>query len=229
MAVEEIKYDVVKDLGNNIEIRQYAPVVIAEVTVEGTRSEAPSAAFRTLFDYISGNNIALDGDSEKIPMTAPVSQQAVTPSKSEKIPMTAPVTQEQLEPNVWKVAFYMPEDMPLNETPKPKSDKITIREAKFGKIIALRFSGRGTDSNVNEHDAELKAYMKDNNIKFNEADRVLAFYNSPFTPWFLRRNEVLYPMKWLRDDKFASGQTKRILEEKLLCAFFKSVLIVRIL
>ena len=56
MAVEEIKYDVVKTDGN-IEIRDYKPVVIAEVTVEGTRREAPSTAFRTLFNYISGENV----------------------------------------------------------------------------------------------------------------------------------------------------------------------------
>ena len=190
IAVEEIQYNVVKK-ESDIEIREYKPVVIAEVTVEGSRSEAPNTAFRILFDYISGNNIA----AQKIPMTAPVSQEAVSEKIPQKIPMTAPVTQEQVEPDVWKIAFYMPTDMTLETAPKPNSDKITIKEVKFGKMIALRFSGRWTDSNIEEHDNELKSYMQDNNITFNKNDRILAFYNAPFTPWFLRRNEVLYPLR----------------------------------
>jgi len=202
MATEEIKYTVIEELGNNIEIRDYAPVVIAEVTVEGTRDEAPSAAFRTLFKYITGDNVAAqeipmtapvsqEAISQKIPMTAPVTQEKV----SKEIPMTAPVTQEQTSDDAWKIAFYMPADMTMETAPKPTSDKITMREVKFGKMIAIRFSGRNTDNNVNEHDEELKKYMRDNDIAFNEADRILAFYNAPFTPWFLRRNEVLYPVK----------------------------------
>ena len=194
MAVEEIKYDVLKKDGN-VEIRQYAPVIIAEVTIEGSRSEAPSAAFRTLFNYISGDNIAKSGESVKIPMTAPVSQEALSQSPSQKIPMTAPVTQEQLEPNIWKIAFYMPANMTIETAPAPKNDKITLREVTLGKRVALRFSGRSTDDNIETHDAKLKAYLAQNNMTYDETGRILAFYNSPFTPWFLRRNEVLYPVK----------------------------------
>lgn len=187
MATEEIKYDIIKQDGD-IEIRDYAPVIIAEVTVKGSRKEAPSAAFRTLFNYITGENTT----AQNIPMTAPVSQELV----SREIPMTAPVTQEQVEPNVWKVAFYMPADMTLATAPKPTNDKVTIREVSFGKRAAIRFSGRTSDNNIKEHDEELKTYLTNNNIAFNEADRMLAFYNSPFVPWFLRRNEVLYPVKY---------------------------------
>lgn len=206
MATEEIKYEVVEELGNNIEIRDYAPVVIAEVTVNANRDEASGKAFRTLFNYITGDNVAQqdipqeisvtapvsqEALSQKIPMTAPVTQQRA----SQEIPMTAPVTQEQQAQDVWKVAFYMPADMTMETAPKPTSDKITLREVKFGNMIAIRFSGRNTDSNVNEHDEELKDYMRKNNIAFNEEGRILAFYDAPFKPWFLRRNEVLYPLK----------------------------------
>lgn len=187
MATEEIKYNVVEKLTDTIEIRDYAPVVIAEVTVKGTRDQAPSAAFRILFNYITGDNVS----SEKIPMTAPVSQESV----SQKIPMTAPVTQEQTDTDLWKIAFYMPADMTMETAPKPTSDKVSLREVKLGKRIAIRFSGRNTDSNVNEHDEKLKEYMRANDIKFDADDRILAFYDAPFKPWFLRRNEVLYALK----------------------------------
>jgi len=89
----------------------------------------------------------------------------------------------------------MPADMTMETAPKPTSDKVTLPEVKFGKMIAIRFSGRNSDSNVNEHDNELKDYMRANNIKFIADDRILAFYDAPFKPWFLRRNEVLYPVK----------------------------------
>ena len=108
--------------------------------------------------------------------------------------MTAPVSQAKAEEGAWKVAFYMPADMTMKTAPKPKNEAITMREVKYGKMAAIRFSGRSTDSNINEHDEELKAYLKKNNIKFDEEKRLLAFYDAPYVPWFLRRNEVLYPV-----------------------------------
>ena len=68
----------------NIEIRNYPPVIVAETEVAGERDKAISGGFRTIAGYIFGNNLS----SQKVAMTAPVTQQP-----SEKIAMTAPVTQ----------------------------------------------------------------------------------------------------------------------------------------
>jgi hypothetical protein len=95
--VERPKYKVVLS-SDNIELRDYAPMIVAEAEVTGERRVAIGKGFRLIADYIFGNNTA----SEKVAMTAPVSQQA-----SQKIAMTAPVTQ-QGEGNSWKVYFVMP-------------------------------------------------------------------------------------------------------------------------
>ena len=184
MAAEEIAHKVVKEDGN-IQIRDYESTVIAKVDVKSSREEAGGKAFMTLFNYIQGENVA----TQEIPMTAPVSQ-----VESQKIPMTAPVSQEQQAEGVWSIAFHMPNDMALKTTPKPKNENVTITEIPARRMAAIRFSGRGTDSNVYEHEKELRAYLDKNEIAYID-EPVYAFYNSPMVPWFLRRNEVLFPLR----------------------------------
>lgn len=186
MAADEIAHNVIKQDGN-IQIREYAPTVVAEVTIQSTRSEAPSRAFRTLFDYISGNNIT----AQNIPMTTPVSQE---PSSSQEIPMTTPVSQEQADDGSWTIAFYMPNDMKLEDAPQPKNEKIIMRAVPAKRMAAIRFSGRGTDSNIAQHEKELRDYLNANDIAYEDKP-LYAFYDAPFVPWFLRRNEVLLTLK----------------------------------
>ena len=54
--VEQAKYDVVESHGA-IEIRDYPPMIVAEVSVPGDREEAVNDGFRLIADYIFGNNI----------------------------------------------------------------------------------------------------------------------------------------------------------------------------
>jgi DNA gyrase inhibitor GyrI len=182
VTAEEISHNVIKKDGN-IEIRQYDETVIAKVTVEATRREATSKAFRSLFKFISGDNVA----KQEISMTAPVSQQPV----SQKIPMTTPVAQESAGEGQWQIAFYMPNDMEFDITPKPTNDNVTIERIPAQKMAAIRFSGRSTDDNIAKHEQELLQYMTDNNIDYIP-EPTYAFYNPPWTPWFMRRNEVLF-------------------------------------
>ena len=79
--VEQPKYKVFAT-EKNIQIRDHAPMIVAETQVTGERDKAISEGFRIIADYIFGNNLS----SKKVAMTAPVTQQA-----SEKIAMTAPV------------------------------------------------------------------------------------------------------------------------------------------
>ena len=53
--VEKPDYKVVQS-EQNIEIRQYKPMIIAEVEVFGKRKDAINDGFRLLADYIFGNN-----------------------------------------------------------------------------------------------------------------------------------------------------------------------------
>ena len=106
--VEQPKYQVVESSGD-IEIRDYPPMIVAEAEVSGDRRDAIGKGFRFIADYIFGNNTT----AQKVPMTAPVTQQG-----SEKIAMTAPVTQ-QGDGNTWRVRFIMPSSYTMRRCPSP--------------------------------------------------------------------------------------------------------------
>ena len=140
MAVEEAPYRVVKTY-DKFELRTYSVQIVAETIVSGNFGDAGNAAFRILFDYISGNNIA----REKIAMTAPVSQNPAG-SKGEKIAMTAPVTQSPANQDSsgesYAISFVMPANFTLESTPEPVDKRVIIREIPEKHFAVLRYSGR---------------------------------------------------------------------------------------
>lgn len=177
--VEHPKYQLVERSGN-IELRDYAPMIVAEAEVEGERREAINKGFRIIADYIFGNNTA----SQKVAMTAPVTQQG-----SEKIAMTAPVTQ-QGDGNTWRVRFIMPSKYTMETLPKPNNSAVALKEIPAKRIAAIRFSGFNTNDNLNRHAKELNAFLGEQNLTALSPLNY-AFYNPPWTLPFLRRNEVL--------------------------------------
>lgn len=69
-SVEQPDYKLIKS-EENIEIRDYAPMILAEVEVSGERKQAISEGFKVLADYIFGNNTS----TKKMEMTAPVTNE----------------------------------------------------------------------------------------------------------------------------------------------------------
>lgn len=170
----------------NIEIRQYKPMIVAEVTTAGERYAAINDGFRILAGFIFGDNTV----QQKIAMTAPVTQEAGS-AQSKKIPMTAPVTQEPTDKsNEWIVRFVMPESYALATLPKPNDKRIRILEVPAYKTAVIRFLGFNTDKNLEKHEKDLITWLQDNNIKF-QGQPTYAFYNPPWTPPFMKRNEVM--------------------------------------
>ncbi len=182
--VERPDYEVVSTPEQNIEIRRYEPMIIAQVTMQGEREEAIGDGFRLLADYIFGNNTV----SQEIAMTAPVQQQA-----SEKIAMTAPV-QQQAEGNDWTVSFVMPSDYTMETLPKPNNDRVTLMQVPARRVIAIEFSGTNSDDNIAEHEQQLKATIQANNLQTTGAP-TYAFYNPPWTLPPMRRNEVMIELE----------------------------------
>jgi hypothetical protein len=57
------------------------------------------------------------------------------------------------------------------------------------QIAVIRYSGLWSESNYTEHLDKLKAVLQAEKLVW-AAEPVYARYNAPFTPWFLRRNEI---------------------------------------
>lgn len=170
----------------NIEIREYAPMIVAEVTTSGERYDAINDGFRILAAFIFGENSV----KQTIEMTAPVTQQSEK-AASQKIAMTAPVTQEAAGKNdEWKVRFVMPAEYTLKTLPKPNDDRIRILEIPSYQTAVIRFSGFNTDKNLGRHEEMLMAWIAKNNLK-TSGKPTYAFYNPPWTPPFMKRNEVM--------------------------------------
>lgn len=172
---------------NQIEIRQYEPMITAEVTVTGDRETAINRGFKLLADYIFGNNTATG--NKKIAMTAPVMQQ-----RSEKIAMTAPVIQTASQDSTWTVRFVMPASYSIANLPKPNNPQVKLIEVPSKTMIAIRFSGRMSNANLESHLATLKNYISTHHIN-TIGEPEYAFYNPPWTLPLFRRNEILIAIK----------------------------------
>lgn len=184
LAVEEAAYQVVRKDGA-IEVRAYEPQLVAEVLVDGSLEEAGNKAFRTLFRYIDGNNTT----KQKVAMTAPVSQEKA----SEKIAMTAPVSQEKAGEK-WAVGFMMPAGFTMATIPTPNDPAVVLREKPAGRVVAIRYRGTWSQKNYRKHLEKLTAWISEQELTAT-GKPVWARYNPPFMPWFLRRNEILIPIK----------------------------------
>ncbi|MEW8403470.1 MAG: heme-binding protein [Candidatus Thiodiazotropha taylori] len=183
MAIEEAQYDVIHK-ESDFEIRDYASHVLAETFVTGAMEDAGKVAFGRLFDYISGNNQS----RQEVTMTAPVSQQPA----GEKIEMTAPVGQ-QPDSEGWVVSFMMPSEYTMETLPVPIDSNVTLREVPPRRMAAIRYSGFWSESSYLEHKAELLQWIEEAGVTIT-GKPVWARYNAPFTPWFMRRNEILIPV-----------------------------------
>ena len=177
--VEQPKYTTLSSEGS-IEVREYAPLVAAEVEVTGERSAAIREGFRTIAAYIFGAN----KPHSKIAMTAPVEQQ------SQKIAMTGPVTQQSNVRN-WTVRFIMPGSWTMETLPEPTDPRVKLVPTPTRRMLAIRFSGLITDKLIAAKITELRAFAAGRKLS-TVGEPIFAFYNPPWTLPFLRRNEAMF-------------------------------------
>ena len=178
-AIEEPRYEVIQQF-DAVELRQYAPYVVAEVVLDATAEDAGSRAFPILAGYIFGKNKG----EKKFAMTAPVTQTAAPV----KLAMTAPVTQAALSGGM-RVQFVLPEGVTLESAPEPLDPRVQLRLVPVSQWAAIRYSGTWSQANYAEHLGKLQAALAAAGVA-TQGQPVLARYDSPMTPWFLRRNEI---------------------------------------
>lgn len=195
---ETLSYEVEKK-ETNFEIRKYSDHVMAHVDVDAPFDDAMNIGFRILAGYIFGNNkkrsniemtVPVEEErrsSEKISMTSPITEETL--KESEKIRMTTPVTEEATE-NIHRISFVMPSKYSLDTLPEPEDSRIKFEEVNEVRMAALRFKGRVKEKLANEKIEQMKDWLKEHDIT-PKSNFIVAQYNNPAVPGFLRRNEIL--------------------------------------
>jgi hypothetical protein len=164
---QTISYEITGQSGE-IEFRKYPRLVLATVMSPGNDS-----GFNLLFSYITGKNRT----KRQIQMTAPV----IT---SEKIAMTAPVVSDEKS-----MSFVMPGGKEQDEIPDPLDERVKITTQNPREMAVIRFKGYAGREDVNDVKSRLLEGLQKAGITAR-GQPVLMRYNAPWTPGFLRRNEV---------------------------------------
>jgi DNA gyrase inhibitor GyrI len=84
----------------------------------------------------------------------------------------------------------MPARYHLDQLPAPAGTDVHLSELPPRRMAVIRFSGRVTDELIAGKESELRAWLAAKGLTARAAP-LYAYYNDPFTPGFLRRNEVL--------------------------------------
>lgn len=148
------------------ELREYPVLVVAETSMPELASRGADGSFGRLFRYISGGNAA----QEKIAMTTPVF-------------MTGAGDQAAM-------AFVLPSSVPAARAPQPADDSVHLREIPSGTFAVYRFSGGRSSAREADARNQLAAWMRSASLAPAGAP-VFAYFDPPWTPSFLRRNEVM--------------------------------------
>ncbi len=167
---EQQPYEVLKQYPG-FELRRYPEHLVAEVDVTGSFGVAGNLAFPKLARYIGGHNRA-----------------------SRKVAMTAPVVQEQ-DPRsgVFVVGFVMPSGIAADDVPQPLDSSVRTRRIPAQTAAALTFSGRWSRSTYEARTEELLDLLAKAQLSVVGRPRYARF-DPPWTPWFLRKNEVVIPV-----------------------------------
>ena len=173
LAIEEPEFEIIRAT-ENYEIRKYSSYIVAEVDVEANGGEAGNRAFRILADYIFGNNY----DGTKMAMTAPVVSEAPREDRE-----------------LYTYAFVMESQYSMDTLPLPVDPRIRIVQKPAQVVAARAYTGRWSEENYLQNEVSLLSALTLDGLD-TRSEPMLARYDSPFKPWFLRRNEVLIELDW---------------------------------
>lgn len=170
MAIEKPDYTVAENLGE-VEVRNYAPMIVAQTTVSGDFNGVGNQAFRRLAGYIFGDN-----------------------EKAQKISMTAPVAQAPAGENSYIVTFMMPSEHDMDSLPAPDSRDVQLVQQPARTMAALPYRGGWSEEKYRDHETALIKAVEASGRWEIAGQPIWARYDPPMMPWFLRTNEVLIPV-----------------------------------
>ncbi|WP_276299773.1 SOUL family heme-binding protein [Halorussus lipolyticus] len=192
-STEEVPSETVAEF-DGVELRRYPRLVLAETTAEDE-----ATAFNRLFRYISGENESGDevamtapvaSKGAKLPMTAPVRtrRSETVESEGEEISMTTPVRTESGSGEV-TMAFYLPADYGPGDAPIPTDTAVRLAVEPARTLAVESFSWYATEDRVRRHRDALFDALDARGIEPRTRPTLLQ-YDDPWTPPFMRRNEV---------------------------------------
>ena len=214
-ATEQLDYSVLEISESNIELRQYAPFIVAEIDVQADNAQqAANKGFRPLAGYIFGANrpnkqvkmtapvttrespvstrespgSTRESGGETISMTAPVTAQS---KEGEKISMTAPVTTMQSNDSAtYTVQFSMPAKWTMETLPEPENSNVRLAPQPAQLRLAKTYRGEPSVEEITEAKAELQSHAESAGLAVVDKP-VWAGYSSPAIPKPLRKWEVM--------------------------------------
>jgi DNA gyrase inhibitor GyrI len=170
MATETPDYKVVRVAGE-FEIRDYPALSVASAPLNSGEMDG---SFRRLFRYISGDN----AQSEKIAMTTPV---LIETAKDEPA-----------------MNFIMPRKVVVAGVPEPSGSGMSIGQLPASRFAVLRFSGGHGGSMKSSAIEKVRSWLETEKLAA-KGDPIVAYYDPPWTPNFIRRNEVMIPIETLHE------------------------------
>ena len=164
---------VVLEKTDELEIRQYPPLIVARTRVEADFEDAGNMAFRRLAGYIFGGN-----------------------SGDQKIAMTAPVTMapEPAGGGGYWISFFMPAEYQLSDLPAPTDDTVEVRRVPASKMAVVTYKGGWGEGKYHRHKERLMSLLENTQWTVS-GEPIWARYNSPLRPAFMRSNEVMVPVE----------------------------------
>ena len=161
---ESAAYKVVRSDGK-FELRDYPALSVVETTMTPTGNDN-DGSFNRLFGFITGQNEA----KQKIAMTTPVFMSGSDSNRT--------------------MAFVLPAKLAPGKVPKPSNASVTLRILESGRFAVLRYSGRRNAKHEAATLDQLKAWMTAEGLSVLSPP-VYGYFDPPWTPAFLRRNEVM--------------------------------------
>jgi DNA gyrase inhibitor GyrI len=149
---------------SDYELRDYPELAIVQTPMPDSGGNSGNAGFGKLFRYISGNN-----------------------KSQESIAMTTPVFISQ-EPRT--MAFVLPAKSSAAQAPAPLDSSLSLKKIPAGRFAVLRFSGARSAAKESQSLALLKTWIAEKRLVAVESP-VFGYFDPPWTPSFLRRNEVM--------------------------------------
>ena len=165
VALEKPDYTLLSKNGR-LEIRKYSAVTLASTELKGAYDDSLSGGFRTIANYIFGNNL-----------------------NQEKIAMTAPVLVENPDQPTYKMAFVMPSETVKEGLPSPSSPAVSLNKVSWGEVAVWNFGGWATEKRIEREWIKMKEHLSKQGIDASSLD-MIAQYNPPMLPPPFRHNEI---------------------------------------